>query len=53
MVDLGSLGGGSSEAYSINNLGQVVGWATASDGYRHAFLWEELNDNGLSDWGDD
>jgi len=38
-LDLGTLGGMSSEANSINGAGQVVGWAEAPDGGRHAFLW--------------
>lgn len=48
LVDLGTLPGGTySEAYAINDAGQVVGWSmtdqstcTAFDGCWHAFLWE-------------
>lgn len=40
MVDLGVLPGGhDSNAFSINNNGQVVGWSSSSDGDR-AYLWE-------------
>lgn len=39
VTDLGSLDGGDSVAYSLNNLGQVVGESSAS-GVVHAFLWD-------------
>lgn len=49
MLNLGTLPGGTySEAYAINDRGQVVGWGTidqstctAFDGCWHAFLWED------------
>ena len=49
MVDLGTLPGGSySEAFAINDVGQVVGFSyndqstcTAFDGCWHAFLWQD------------
>jgi probable HAF family extracellular repeat protein len=45
VIDLGTLGG-DSEAFGLNDLGQVVGWSDTgvddADGVRiyHAFLWE-------------
>lgn len=38
--DLGVLRGIKSEALAINEGGQVVGYAVASDGASHAFLWQ-------------
>jgi probable HAF family extracellular repeat protein len=37
---LGSLGGSSSTAYKVNNLGQIVGQATNSAGRGRAFIWD-------------
>ena len=42
LVDLGDLGGGlrsNTEAYGVNNSGQVTGYSTAADGTLHAFLY--------------
>lgn len=36
---LGTLGGQSSEAHSINDSGQITGWAHTSAGMEHAFLY--------------
>ena len=46
--DLGTLGGATSEAHGVNNLGQVVGLSDASSG-PHAFLWRDgaMQDLGL------
>jgi probable HAF family extracellular repeat protein len=40
ITDLGTLGGTSSRAKSINSLGQVVGGSRTVSGSNHAFLWE-------------
>jgi probable HAF family extracellular repeat protein len=50
IVGLGDLGGGSSEATAINNLGQVVGYSTTSNGQDHAFLYSDgtMTDIGTS-----
>jgi probable HAF family extracellular repeat protein len=37
MILLGTLGGSSSQATDINNSGEVVGFASVSSGYQHAF----------------
>jgi probable HAF family extracellular repeat protein len=52
MISLGTLGGQNSDAYAINDLGQVVG--TADIGHRrggvgHAFLWDSTH--GMQDLG--
>lgn len=39
VTDLGTLGGSASEAYGVNNSGQVVGWARTASGEQHAFLY--------------
>jgi probable HAF family extracellular repeat protein len=38
--DLGTLGGGSSDAFAINRAGQVVGWASTTNDGQHAFLYD-------------
>jgi probable HAF family extracellular repeat protein len=40
IIDLGTLGGNQSEALSINNQGQIVGWAENSSGQQRAFIYE-------------
>jgi len=39
ITDIGTLGGESSEAAGVNNLGDVVGAATTTGGASHAFLY--------------
>ncbi len=41
MRDLGTLGGDNSNAFQINNFGQVVGWSEVSSTIKsRAFIWE-------------
>lgn len=53
VIDLGTLGGASACAMSVNNVGQVVGWSktrnTGSQDPDHAFLWDE--EHGMRDLG--
>jgi probable HAF family extracellular repeat protein len=44
-IDLGTLGGASSNASKVNSQGQVVGTADAADGYARAFLWDPASPN--------
>jgi probable HAF family extracellular repeat protein len=37
---LGTLGGGDSRAFAINEAGQVIGRSTTATGATHAFLWQ-------------
>ena len=39
MIDLGTLGGSTSQAESVNSLGHVVGRSLTAGGQTHAFLW--------------
>jgi probable HAF family extracellular repeat protein len=52
LVDLGTLGGAKSWAFSLNNKGQVVGnsWIETLD--NTAFVWKDHNQNGHTDPGD-
>src|SRR5262249_46059879 len=40
IVDLGALGGNASEAFAINNSGQIVGYSLTAGGASHAAYWE-------------
>ena len=40
MSDLGTLGGDGSQAFGLNDRGQIVGAATTADGVSHAFRWD-------------
>lgn len=40
ITNLGGLGGVASEAYGINNAGQIVGSATTAGGQYQAFVWQ-------------
>ncbi|HAX78748.1 MAG TPA: hypothetical protein DCY88_23680 [Cyanobacteria bacterium UBA11372] len=50
MIDLGSLGGNSSDAKAINNLGQVIGYSTTANGQNRPFFWDKSS--GMSDLND-
>jgi uncharacterized membrane protein len=40
MTDLGTLPGGKeSEAFAINDPGQILGWSETKSGSHHAVLW--------------
>ena len=40
VTELGTLGGGRSNAQAINNRGEVVGFSLTAAGQGHAFLWQ-------------
>jgi probable HAF family extracellular repeat protein len=44
MIGLGRFGGVSSEAYGVNNAGQVVGISSTNEGRyaQTAFLWKDV-----------
>jgi probable HAF family extracellular repeat protein len=41
IIDLGTLGGGESKAFGINEYDQIVGGAETASGQSHAFIYEE------------
>jgi probable HAF family extracellular repeat protein len=49
VVELGTLGGSSSQANDVNNSGEVVGFASLANGYQHAF--SETGGGALTDLG--
>ena len=49
MTPLGALGGYDGHAMSINDAGEVVGWADVANGDAHAFIWNK--DEGMTDLG--
>jgi probable HAF family extracellular repeat protein len=52
MTDLGTLGGSFSDAWGINDSGQIVGWANTSSEEKHAVLWYPLIPENIDDDGD-
>jgi len=49
MQNLGTLGGGGSQAYAVNNNGNVVGHSANSSGNDRAFIWQ--NSSGMKELG--
>jgi probable HAF family extracellular repeat protein len=51
LIDLGTLGGASTQATDINESGQVVGWSQTVDGKYQAFSWENGTMTALAEPG--
>ena len=47
---LGTLGGNESQAYGLNDVGQVVGYSTDASGNQVAFVWDSVT--GMQSLGD-
>lgn len=41
LIDLGTLGGGSTQAFDINETGQITGYSTNASNQTRAFLWDD------------
>ena len=52
LLDLGTLGGGDSLAYDVNDGNQVVGLSLDASGAHRAFLFSDANGNGVADPGE-
>src|SRR5437588_9888643 len=52
LTDLGTLGGGTSTANSVNDLGQAAGSSLTSSGVEHAFLFSDGKMTDLGTLGD-
>src|SRR5687768_14558869 len=52
VIDLGTLGGATSEAYGLNSGNQVVGAARTAGGTYHGFRFTDANRNGRADAGE-
>jgi probable HAF family extracellular repeat protein len=51
VIDLGTLGGDESGAWSVNDAGQIVGWAENTGGVRHATLFDPAQSDSNIDLG--
>lgn len=49
LIDLGTLGGQSSSATAVDELGSAAGWASTAAGERRAFVWDDAL--GMQDLG--
>src|SRR5690348_14115242 len=52
LIDLGTLGGTSSRALDVNNNNQVVGVAKLASGADRAFLFKDVNGDGVANAGE-